>query len=170
MQTKVAENTPTLSDTLYNARAAGISLALTDRKDGILAGPREALTQEFRDSIAANRDEVLRHLLFREAAHFFHEHLRRHVPGPDAAAARAGYEALSDAGGELEDAWSDADLEGFKDALRSWLRTGLRAHEQAARSEAARKVSPTDTGDGKDQPDKYFGEVQPELAVSTEKG
>lgn len=57
---------------------AGITLALTDNKAGILAGPREKLTTELRSLIRDKRDGLIRELLFTEAVDYLHEQAARY--------------------------------------------------------------------------------------------
>lgn len=55
----------------------GIVLALTEGKDGILAGPRNKLTEEITSVIRGAREGLIRELLFKEAVGYLHEQLAR---------------------------------------------------------------------------------------------
>lgn len=154
------EHTDDTTHTLQAIRDAGLVLALNDDQDGIMAGPREALTPEIRQSIAASREGLLRYLLFREAARFFHEHLRA-AEALESEAASAGYEALSAAGDKLNDAWLDENLDTFKDALRSWLKSGLRAYSTVQQTEKS-----GDAQSAAEKPARVVQELQPKLEAS----
>lgn len=110
---------------------AGITLALTDSKDGILAGPREKLNEEVRSIIHNAREGLLRELLFKEALAYLHKQLARSgdgvaTEGGDRCLSEERYRQREIADERLEDAWHDCDLEEFKEELRGWLKTRIR--------------------------------------------
>lgn len=104
----------------------GITLALTENKDGILAGPRQKLTAELRSIIKDAREGLIRELLFREAADYLQKHSHElydegnNFASEDLSRQREIYDE------RLNDAWHDSDLEEFKEELRDWLKSQIR--------------------------------------------
>jgi hypothetical protein len=108
----------TATTTIFLARDLGITLSLSEDNQQILAIPKEKITDELRESIKANRDDLIRTLLFRRAGEWV---------------GTRPFEAPEEADKALNDAWHDKDLEEFREALREWARVGLeRGKEKAA--------------------------------------
>ncbi len=128
-------------------RERGIRLELDEAKSGLMAGPPELLTEEIRAAIRANKDELMRPELFKEAVRHFDEYVLEREGSRKTHAFQAASDAFVDASEEVQDAW-DASLEEFKDELRQWVRTGLRAYKKAKR-----------------EADKPDCEAQPELTA-----
>lgn len=115
----------------HRVRALGAELVLDKNKAGILARPKGLLGPEIKDAIHAAREGIIRTLLFEEALIYFEHHVERRggsVRDPQARAYRHGLEAADD---DLNEAWLEEDLDGFKAALRKWLKLNLRAFARA---------------------------------------
>ena len=112
---------------LQRVRPLGAELVLDDAKAGILARPKGVLGPELKDAIHRNREWIVRTLLFKEALVYFEYHVERQggsVRDREDKVYRSGLDAADD---ELNEAWLDKDLDGFKAALRKWLKLNLRA-------------------------------------------
>lgn len=132
----------TLDPRAGNLVERGIVLALTPEKDGILAGPKEWLTDEIRSSIHADRDHLIRKLLIAEAFAYYEAHVRATGTsspsgGPvdpavyfESDAATAGYAELSNNDADLNEALQSAGLDELKQELRLWLKRGLVAYHE----------------------------------------
>jgi hypothetical protein len=107
------------TETIFLARNLGIKLELLENNQDILATPKEKITDELRESIKANHDDLLKTLLFRRAGEWVGS---RPFSTPE------------EADEALNAAWYEADLEEFREALREWVRTGL---ENGKRKEKA---------------------------------
>lgn len=124
----VEESEHTAITVLSSVRDAGIVLDLTESKDGILAGPKQRLTDDLRNAIRENSDGVIRHLLFAEAVDHYQRTVRDNGDSMDSAAALQGKRVLAAGEEDLNESWLDSDLEGFRNTLRQWLKTGLAAY------------------------------------------
>lgn len=124
----------------------GIVLALTESKDGILAGPRQRLTEEITSVIRDAREGLIRELLFKEAVDYLHEQLARFneretteggvdPTGEDHARQRT----IEDE--RLNEVWHEGDLEEFKEELRRWLKSQVRLLYNNSRSCGAARES-----------------------------
>lgn len=102
--------------TLLDLRSLGITLSLSEDKEHIIAGPKENLTDELRSAIYANRDDLIRTLLFKSAAEWVGD---RPFSAPD------------EADQQLNDAFY-GDLAEYREALRVWAKAGLEARRKAA--------------------------------------
>lgn len=98
-------------DTLALARDLGVKLSVDVEQEPlqILAKPREKITNELREGIKANRDDLVRTLLFRQAGEWIGER---------------SFSATEDADQQLNDAFY-GDLEKYREALRAWAKAGL---------------------------------------------
>lgn len=128
---------------------AGITLALTDTKDGILAGPKGRLTTELRSLIRDKRDGLIRELLFREAVDYLQTHSAsaREVETTEGgtAPAREDHARQREIDDErLGEAWHDGDLDEFKEALRSWLKSQVRLLHNSSHSRESGQDSDRD--------------------------
>lgn len=102
--------------TLFSLSNLGITLSLSEDKEHIIASPKENLTDELRSAIYANRDDLIRTLLFKSAAEWI---------------GIRPFEAPDDADQQLNDAFY-GDLSEFREALRVWAKIGLEAGKETA--------------------------------------
>lgn len=106
----------TESETLALARSLGVTLDLSEDSEHILAGPKENLTDELREAIRENRNGLIRTLLFWRAGEWITSLVSQGRP----------FEDPDEADEELNKAWLDEDLAGFRRALRAWAKAGLK--------------------------------------------
>lgn len=99
--------------TLDLARGLGVKLGVDIDQDPlqIIAKPKERITDELREGIKANRDDLIRELLFAEAGKWVGS---RSFSAPD------------DMDRQLNDAFYGS-LEEYREALRAWAKAGLEA-------------------------------------------
>ena len=119
------------------ANAAVVILALTEDRSGILAGPRQCLTDEVRRWVEANRDGLVRRLLFARALSYYERHVIDTGGSAFSPAARAGYAELSRNDEDLNGAFLDAGLKVFEEVLQRWLKRGLAVYQKALQAERA---------------------------------
>lgn len=129
-----------------------LRLQLTADKTGLLAGPRHKLTDELREAIEANRDPLLRSELFSEAVRCLHEELLRREGATHTRAAAAAYGAMTARLEEVEEAWHQESVEGFKATLRRWLRTGQHVYRDALRTASTDPSPDAPTNNAHHQP------------------
>lgn len=144
------------------ANAAVVVLALTEDRSGILAGPRQCLTEEVRRWVQANRDSLVRRLLFARALSYYERHVIDTGGSAYSPAARAGYAELSRNNEDLNEAFLDAGLKGFEEVLQRWLKRGLAVYQkalQAEQAEQAERAQPAQPATGEPP-----STVQPALA------
>lgn len=140
------------------ARKAGLKLALNDDKDAVMAGPPHKITARIRSSVRRNKDELVRHLLFREAAAYLQKKITGRGISVDDPAAKAAGDVFSGDLGAFDEAWRAGDLDAFKAFLRERVRDAGRAlaeHQRAA-------PSPASQGEPPDQPN--FQQTLPEAS------
>ncbi len=111
--------------TLYEARELDVHLRLEG--DRIKAGPTENITDELRSAIKANRDDVIKALMIRDAHLYLEGH---YAEGADLSALDGWHRVISEA-------YADADPDVFRYAIRGYTRAGLRAFAQAKKEVAA---------------------------------
>lgn len=164
---------PTVTDVLWWVRREGIRLTLTESKDGITAGPKHLLTDDFREAVRALNPWLIRHLLAGEALAHYARQIRQTGDVLDSPRAAAGYSAMAENSTRLDDIWDEADLGEFRDELRQWLKAGLAAHRDAGRerriSDQAAYVETTDDGPqttGEQAPEDFTQEEVPEGQIS----
>lgn len=107
---------------------ASLVLALTEGKDGIMAGPTELLTDGIRRAIHADRDRLIRRLLIAEAFSYYKTHVEATTSCISSPAAKAGYAELCSHDRLVNDAFYDSGMEEFKRILKRWLKRGLAAY------------------------------------------
>ena len=134
---------------LEAAREAGLKLALNDDKDAVMAGPPHKITERIRSSIRHSKDELMRHLLFREAVAYLQQKIDDRSMRVDDPAAAATCGAFSGDFGAFDEAWRGEDIDAFKAFLRERLRDA-----SPTLAENHRPASPPGTsGEPPDQPD-----------------
>lgn len=107
-------------ETLSLALTLEVNLDIDAEALAIKATPKKHLTSEFREAIAENRDELIRHLLFRRWVLWLTKRVEYEVLSP----------VLDRTYDELNEAWLTTSLEEFRDLLR-------RIAREATRKEAA---------------------------------
>ena len=140
------------------ARKAGLKLALNDDKDAVMAGPPHKITARIRSSVRRSKDELMRHLLFREAAAYLEKKITDRGISMDAAAATAACDVFSGDLGAFDEAWRTENLDAFKDFLRERVRDAARTlaeHQSPA-------PPPGSSGESPDQPN--FQQTLPEAS------
>ncbi|QIN85491.1 hypothetical protein GBA63_22595 (plasmid) [Rubrobacter tropicus] len=133
---------------LEAAREAGLKLALNGDKDAVMAGPPHKITARIRSSIRRNKDELMRHLLFREAAAYLQKKITDRGMIMDEAAATAACNVFSQDLGAFDDAWRTKDIDAFKAFLRERVRDAgrtLAEHQRVA-------PPPRSSGESPDHP------------------
>lgn len=114
------------AEILEAAREAGLKLALNDAKDAVMAGPPHKITGRIRSSIRHNKDELMRHLLLREAAAYLQQKIADRGMALDEPAATAAYDVFSGDLGAFDQAWRAEGIDAFKAFLRDRLREAAR--------------------------------------------
>ena len=117
------------------ARETGLKLALNDDKDAVMAGPPHKITARIRSSVRRNKDELMRHLLFRAAAANLETRIHDRGMSMDAAAAAVACDVFSGDLGEFDVAWRTEEIGAFKAFLRERVRGAARAlaeHQRVA--------------------------------------
>lgn len=100
---------------IFAARDLGIRLSATP-EDNIEYRPKSAMTPELLVEIRANKRALLFDLLMADALRYLAE---RYVEGTDLSA----LDALED---RLEDAYAAGDLGVYREAIREYVKAGLR--------------------------------------------
>jgi hypothetical protein len=108
------------TEIIFAARDLGIRLSVTE-DDGIEYRPKSSMTPELLGEIRANKEALIRDLLMADALRYLSE---RYVEGTDLSA----LDALES---QLEDTYADGDLVAYREAIREFVRAGLREIERA---------------------------------------
>lgn len=108
---------------IFAARDLGIRLSVT-RDDNIEYRPKSRMTPELLVEIKANKRALLFDLLLADALHYLAE---QYVPGSNLSALDA-LDALED---RLEDTRAAGDFGAYREAIRAYVRAGLREFERA---------------------------------------
>lgn len=140
------------------ARKAGLKLALNDDKDAVMAGPPHKITARIRSSVRRDKDELMRHLLLREAAAYLQQKITDRGMSMDEPAAKAAGDVFSGDLGEFDEAWRTEDIGAFKAFLRERVRDAGRV--LAERQRVA--PPPESSGEPPDQPN--FQQTLPEAS------
>lgn len=105
---------------IFAARDLGIRLSVT-KDDNIEYRPKSRMTPELLAEIRANKRALILDLLMADALRYLADH---YVEGTDLST----LDALED---RLEDAYAAGDLEVYREAIRAYVRAGLREIERA---------------------------------------
>lgn len=111
---------------IFAAHDLGVRLSVT--KDAhIEYRPKSRMTPELLALIRANKRVLLFDLLMSDALRYIAD---RYVEG-------TALSALNPPGDRLEDAYAAGDLEAYREAIRAYVRAGLRGIERAKREREA---------------------------------
>lgn len=132
------------SEVSAELKAAGVELSLSEDGLRLAATPAENMVPKLRAAFSLNHDRLMRGVLFMRAQRFVASYIRDGEGSLDTPAAEAGLAALASSGEDIEQAWHEADLEEFREALRHAAKTAVAAYRRSvatrdngARAEAA---------------------------------
>ncbi len=103
-------------------RALGVKLSVT-RDDVLICEPDSSLTDDLREAIRANHEELIYDVLLAEAHRYVL--VERYVEGADVGSVLASHEE------EINAAYLAREWPAFRAAIRAFVRAGLREIEQA---------------------------------------
>jgi hypothetical protein len=116
----------TLHDLMRALADQGIKLAVPQDKDELRATPRERVTKELAEGIKANRGDIMRYALYRQAEVWIQERWPTIPADLNVGALRASWDAMNEA-------W-DEDFLTYRLAVRDYVRT---AQKEMRRYEAS---------------------------------
>jgi hypothetical protein len=129
----------------------GVRLKLNKERTrvGLSREDAKKVPDEVKRAVRENHDELLRGELFHDAHRRFLLYMtEKHGADEDGPACGAGWKELgADLTHErLNDAWCEEDLDGFKRALKEYLRAGARAFPAALRGQPPEGSTPLPQG------------------------
>jgi hypothetical protein len=114
------------TEIIFAVRELGVRISVTEA-DRIEYRPKRLMSRELLGEIKANKQQLILDMLMADALRYLS---KRYVEGTDLSA----LDTLDALESQLEYSYADGDLVAYREAIRAYVRAGLREIERAKRA------------------------------------